>query len=210
MQRLGIRNNGRVIIGSSMISELRIELIRKAIHLFIAFVPFFASLSLSTTFFLLAGGIILYAWAELLRFSGRRVPVITRITEYAARERDGGKIILGPVTLALGAMAALFFYPEPAASLAIYALAFGDSISSIIGKLFGSVKIPFTRGKSFAGSTACFITVFFISFYLTSNMKGALFIAAAATILEAMPFRDLDNIIVPLGTGFCAYIYFLI
>ena len=191
------------------VSEIRTEVFRKSIHLLIAIVPFLASISLPVTFFTLGFGILVYSWSELMRLQGRRIPFITRITLEASRKRDEGKIILGPITLALGAMAALFFYPEPAASLAIFALAFGDSISSIMGKVFGKWKIPFTGGKTVTGSLSCFTVVFLITFYLSSDVKGSLFIAAAATVCEALPFRDLDNIVVPLGTGLSAYIFFL-
>lgn len=192
------------------VQELRTELIRKGIHLFIAFVPFFASLNLYVTFVCLGAGTLFYALAELLRFHGRRVPVISLVTECASRRRDIGKIVLGPVTLGLGAMAALFFYPEPAAALAIYALAFGDSFSSIFGKLFGRIKIPFTGGKSVLGSIACFTAVFLITYLVVPEIKGALLIAGGAMVLEALPLRDLDNLIIPVGTGFFAYVIYLL
>ena len=188
------------------VQEIQKELFRKGIHLFIAFVPVLASVHLLATFLLLGGGILLYVVAELLRFQGLRVPVISKVTEYASRERDRGKIVLGPVTLGLGAMAALFFYPDPAASLAIYALAFGDGLSSVVGKLFGRERIPFTGGKTYAGSLTCFFAVFFFSFFIVRDPGIALVTAISATILEALPLRDLDNVVIPLGTGLSVYI----
>ena len=65
---------------------------------------------LATTI-LLAAGIIVYATCESLRMSGREVPVISRVTALAARRRDAGKFVLGPITLGLGAMLALMLYP---------------------------------------------------------------------------------------------------
>lgn len=186
--------------------EIRKELFRKGIHLFIAFVPPLASINLFATFILLGCGTLVYSVSELLRYRGIRVPIISAVTEYAARERDKGKIVLGPATLGLGAMAALFFYPDPAASLAIYALAFGDGLSSVFGKLFGSVKIPYCNGKTYVGSLSCFIAVFFFSLILVKSPGLALVTAVSATILEAIPLKDLDNIIIPLGTGLTVYI----
>jgi dolichol kinase len=107
-------------------------------------------------------------------------------------------------------MAALFFYPEPAAALAIYALAFGDSFSSVFGKLFGRIKIPFTGGKSVVGSIACFTAVFLITYLVVPEIKGALLIAGGAMVLEALPLKDLDNVIIPVGTGFFAYVIYLL
>jgi phytol kinase len=195
-----------VSANSTNVQELQKELFRKGIHLFIAFVPILASIHLFATFILLGTGILVYAVAELLRFQGINVPIISRVTEYASRERDKGKIVLGPVTLGLGAMAALFFYPDPAASLAIYALAFGDGLSSVVGKLLGRTTIPFTGGKTYAGSFACFFAVFFFSLFIVRDPKIAVVAASSATLLEALPLKDLDNVVIPLGTGLSVYI----
>ena len=99
-------------------------------------------------------------------------------------------------------------YPERAAFIAIYALAFGDSISSIVGKLFGRVEIPFTGGKTFIGSAACFMMVYFSAMILYGDPAISAGIAAAATMLEALPSTDFDNILIPVGTGFVAQYLF--
>ncbi len=196
-------------INTTRFREFQKELFRKGIHLFIAFVPVLASINLMVTFFLVGIGTIVYAVAELLRFQGITVPIISRVTEYASRDRDRGRVVLGPITLGLGAMAALFFYPDPAASLAIYALAFGDGFSSVVGKMFGRETIPFTGGKTYAGSLTCFIAVFFFSFVVVRNPLMAFFTAISATFLEALPLKDLDNVVIPLGTGLCVYLMFI-
>lgn len=189
----------------SLSREIQTELVRKSIHLLIALVPFFASLHLGITMSLLGMGTIFYTYAEMQRYKGYTIPVISKITSLASRERDQGRFVLGPVTLGLGAMSALFFYPDPAASIAIFALAFGDGLSSLVGKLLGSIRIPFTNGKTLAGSITCFVLVFLISFRLTGEAGASLWVAATATFLEALPSRDLDNIIIPVGTGFIAW-----
>ena len=106
--------------------------------------------------------------------------------------------------IGLGALLALMLYPERAAFIAIYALAFGDGISSIAGKLFGRREIPFTGGKTFAGSLACFMTVFLAACILYGNVPVAFCIALTATVLEALPAKDFDNVLIPVGTGFVA------
>ncbi|MEW5818218.1 MAG: phosphatidate cytidylyltransferase, partial [Spirochaetota bacterium] len=165
----------------------------------------FASINIGTTMGLLGMGIIFYACAEKLRIEGIQVFLISNVTCIASRERDAGKFVLGPITLGLGAMLALLFYPEPAASLAIYALAFGDSISSLAGKLLNSAIIPLTGGKTIAGSLGCFITVLVIFYRITGNVTVSIILAFTATVLEMMPSKDLDNLLIPVGTGFVAY-----
>ncbi len=112
--------------------------------------------------------------------------------------------MLGPVTLGVGAMLALMLYPEPAAFIAIYALAFGDGLSSVVGKMVGGPRIPFTSGKTFAGSTACFLAVYFVTYAMIRTPREAAMIAAGATLLEMIPSRDLDNLLLPIGVGLLA------
>ncbi len=195
----------RIETAESFPYELQTEIIRKSIHLLIAFVPFFASVDIVFTMTLLGGGIIFYSISEMLRYEGKQVLIISYLTAIAARKRDRGKFILGPVTLGLGAMLALLFYPEPAASLAIYALAFGDGFSSVFGKMWGKRVIPLTGGKTYVGSITCFLTVFIVSFRIIQNIPIAFSLALITMLLEAVPTGDMDNILIPAGTGFLAY-----
>ncbi len=153
---------------------------------------------------LLAIGTLFYAVAETSRRMGRPVLVVSELTVIASREVDHGRFVLGPITLGLGALLALTLYPEPAASLAIYALAFGDGFASLAGRLFDTPAIPLTRGKTLAGSAACFVAVLAASWSVTERPLVAVALAAAATVLEAVPAGDFDNLLVPIGTGLVA------
>jgi phytol kinase len=181
--------------------EIRIELVRKSIHLFIGIVPTLASINFTMTLGLLAAGTLVYAASESLRMAGIDVPLVSRVTALAARRRDSGKYVMGPVTLGLGAMLSLLLYPDPAASVAIYALAFGDGFSSLVGKLFGSIRLPFTGGKSLEGSLTCFSAVFLSAFAVSRKPLQSFAIALFAMIVEAAPLKDLDNIVLPVLTG---------
>jgi len=189
---------------SFVLHNIQKEVVRKAIHLLVAFVPTLAVWNFDLTVFLLISGILVYTYAEYLRIRGRYVPLISDLTAIASRDRDRGHFVLGPVTLGLGALLALLLYPHPAATIAIYALAFGDGLSSLAGKLFGVRKIPFTDGKTYAGSFTCFLAVFMIVRFLSGDLIYSLSIALASTILEAIPSKDLDNMIIPIGTGLLA------
>jgi dolichol kinase len=112
--------------------------------------------------------------------------------------------VLGPVTLGIGAMMSLMLYPDPAATIAIYALAFGDGIASIAGKLFGRVRIPLTSGKTVEGTMACLAAVFVATYSVTGRPELSATVASAAAIIELAPTEDLDNIILPVGVGFIA------
>jgi phytol kinase len=153
------------------IKQIRGEVVRKLLHFLIALVPLLAALNKNFALMLLTAGTIGYIIAERLRLEGVQILFISNITIVASRERDKGRFVLGPVTLALGAMLALLIYPEPAARIAIYALAFGDGFSSLVGKIVQGIKIPFTRGKTIAGSLACFVSVLLITWRILGSGK---------------------------------------
>jgi dolichol kinase len=181
--------------------ELRIEILRKGIHLLIAFVPAIAQFNLGLAVGLLSGGVIFYAICERLRMEGYSVPIVSKVTALAARRRDGDRFVLGPITLGMGALLSLLLYPNPAASIAIYALAFGDGLSSLIGKSFGSVRIPFTGGKSVEGCLTCMVAVMTASYAVTGDLRRSFVVAVAAMLIEAAPTKDFDNIILPVSVG---------
>lgn len=188
------------------IDDLRTELFRKTIHMLIGLVPLIAGYNRGFALALLGGGTIIYSYSELLRAQGYNLGVISGIKQYALRERDRGRFAGGPVTLALGAMAALLFYPEDAAKIAIYALAFGDGFASVAGKVFGTIKIPFTGGKTFEGSFACFIAVYISAMTVTGSSRVSIILAAVVTAAEAFPLGDYDNFVIPVTAGYAAMI----
>ena len=184
--------------------QVQIELIRKSLHLLISIVPLLAVMNKELTMLLLASGTLFYAYAEQLRLLGSPVFIISSLTVSASRYRDRGRFVLGPVTLGIGAMLALLLYPAPAAAIAIYALAFGDSAASLMGKLIGGLRIPFTAGKTAAGSLSCFLAVLWVTFRVTGSAEISFIIAITATLLEVLPSGDLDNLLLPVGTGMVA------
>ncbi|WP_319559894.1 phosphatidate cytidylyltransferase [Marispirochaeta sp.] len=188
-------------------APVRTEVLRKSIHMLVALVPFVAALNQGITLALLASGTIIYTYAELLRCRGVRVVLISRLTAMASRERDLGKFVLGPVTLGLGTMLALLLYPAPAASIAIFALAFGDGLASLVGKLFGRIRIPYTGGKTIIGSAACFAAIFFSARSVGASLFTALAVASVSTLVEMLPLKDLDNILLPLSAGTIAAVF---
>ena len=184
-----------------IITVMQQEACRKIIHSLIVFVPFIAGYSYSLAYFLLTAGIIIYSWSEFQRLTGHYVPVFSEIKAKAFRSQDMIHFAKAPVTLALGAMGALALYPMPAAAIAIYSLAFGDTAACLVGKSFGKTKIPCTN-KTWAGSAACFATVFALAFHATGcSVTKTTAVALSATLTELLPIKDYDNLLIPLVTG---------
>lgn len=184
------------------------EVFRKSIHLCSAFIPAVLAFSywpVMTLLFLALSG---YCFSEFARLKGFEVPVISTITAVAARKRDENKFVLGPVTLVIGIILSALLWEPQASRIGIYALAFGDGFASLIGKIWGRVHIPYTNGKTVAGSLSCFFAVFCSSFAVCHNASVALLLGVTATFVEVIPMTDFDNIVIPVLIGGLAQ-YFL-
>ncbi|MCR4940496.1 MAG: phosphatidate cytidylyltransferase [Treponemataceae bacterium] len=177
------------------------ELFRKLIHMGTAFVPLVLYFSRSLIIFLLIAALVLYSASEFLRLSGKTVPVVSKITEAAARKRDSDKFVLGPVTLCLGVLSTVLMFDFKTASAGIFALAFGDGLASLSGKFMGQCVIPFTHGKTAAGSLACFIAIFISSYAVFGSCSLSLTVAAVGMLIELLPLRDFDNLLIPLAVS---------
>ena len=177
------------------------EVFRKSIHLCSALVPTFLAFSYWPVMSLLCIVLLGYCTSEFVRLKGIEVPVVSKVTAIAARKRDENKFVLGPVTLVIGIICASLLWKQEAARIGVYALAFGDGFASLIGKLIGRVHIPFTNGKTAAGSLACFFAVFLSSFAVCHNCAIALLLAVIATVVEVVPMTDFDNIVIPILIG---------
>lgn len=188
----------RKISQTATVNDLLKESFRKSIHICAAFVPFLADWNFRWTITSLSAVICFYIYCEYRRLSGNAMPVVSKITAYAARKRDEGRFVLGPVTMALGVLFTLILFPPEAARIGIFALAFGDGIASLAGKLFGRVRLPFSKGKTLEGSSACFIAVYLSSLAVTNDPIRSFLIAFVAMAIEVLPIRDYDNLLIPV------------
>ena len=213
MSRFSRKYSG--IVAQQKAAGLIKEVFRKAIHLCAALVPLFLHHFRVQTLIALAVALALYTLAELLRRSGREVPLISAVTEAAARKRDENRFVLGPVTLVVGILATALLFDELAATIGIFALAFGDGLASLAGKLFGRVVLPFSQGKTAEGSLACFTAVF-ISCWLACQAavptppnvaRVSLAVSCVAMFIEALPLKDLDNVAIPISAAAAATLF---
>ena len=186
------------------VAEIKTEALRKLIHFLIALTPLLAALSYPFAVSALGCGILGYTVMEWLRLSGVQVPVVSALTRMASRQRDIEGFVLGPVTLGLGALLPLVLFPFPVASIAIYALAFGDGFASLAGKMYGRHRPACLFGKSVEGSLACFTAAFTCAALVSRNPVASFAVALTAAAAEALPLEDYDNIVLPLAAGIVA------
>jgi len=177
------------------------ELFRKTIHISSSFIPLLLSVAYYPVICGLVFALFFYSFAEALRLKGYTIPLVSKITETAARKRDENKFVLGPVTLVLGILIAAIFLPLEYARVGIYALAFGDGLASLVGKLIGKVTIPGSHGKTVAGSLTCFFAVFVATFCCSQNCFVSLLVGVCAMVIEMLPLADYDNILIPIAIG---------
>lgn len=180
------------------------EAFRKMIHLCAAFIPFFARLHFYAVIIALGAVTVLYVIFEIMRLKGKNVFIVSKITSLAARRRDDGKFVLGPVTLSIGILAVLLLFEQRAAAIGIFALAFGDGLSGLVGRCFGKKHLFNLKDKTLAGSAACFAAIFIACRLFSGNAFKSLIIAVIGTLAELLPLKDFDNIVIPIICAFCA------
>ncbi|WP_149554678.1 diacylglycerol/polyprenol kinase family protein [Treponema pectinovorum] len=188
------------------IISLKKEVFRKSIHVCTAFVPVLLHFYRIPTIILLSALLLFYIVSEFLRLKGKSIPLVSTITEAAARKRDENHFVYGPVTLVVGIIFSAVFFQEKFATVGILSLAFGDGLASLAGKTFGKIEVPLTGGKTAAGSLTCFNAIFFTSFFILNDTLFSLLLAFVGTVIEGLPLKDFDNIFIPISISFLAQI----
>ena len=130
------------------------------------------------------------------------------------RSGDPKEILRGPLYYGIVFVVCtlVFWRHSPVGILALMLMCGGDGLADIVGRRFGKIKLPFSPDKSWAGSAGMLFGGFAFAFGYVAlfNTLGnfqppldlgaaALTIAAIAglaTLIEAFPFRDIDNITV--------------
>ena len=189
------------IVARQRLNSLIKEIFRKSIHICSSLVPFLLGIMYKPVIALLLAALIFYSFSEIMRLNNHPIPLISKITELAARKRDENRFVLGPVTLVIGILIAALLLPLHCATVGIFALAFGDGTASLVGKLIGRVAIPGAHGKTVAGSLACFLAVYISTFCVSRSCLISLICAFFAMMIEALPLADFDNVIIPIAIG---------
>ena len=109
----------------------------------------------------------------------------------------GGTVLKKMFMILLAAL----LLPLDCARVGIFALAFGDGLASLMGKLFGKITIPGAHGKTAAGSLTCFFAVFISTFCCCGDCFISLCVALCAMFIEILPLSDFDNLIIPPAIG---------
>lgn len=179
--------------------SLRREFYRKMIHFMGVPIPFLANLNKSLIQSLLLGVIIIYTVSESLRYIGFQFPIISGITKKAQRYTETRGLIIGPISLTIGILLPLFFFPPSIYIPSILIVCISDALSGLIGKRFGRITLPF-HNRTVEGSLVFYASSFFILLFFLP-LRPALLVAIIPTIVELVCPYNLDNLILPSITA---------
>lgn len=176
------------------------EIRRKFVHILIACVPVFSVLIYHTTLAVLFAILIVYSISECLRINGYSFPAIGRITRSSIRKAEERGFALGPVTLISGAILSLLFFPAVISNTVIWIVAFADTVATLVGRSLGNHRLFYNKKKSLEGTLAAWIVAFFCG-CIHLPVFPSLLAASFSSIIESLPLRSLDNLLMPVGTG---------
>ncbi|MBE9473719.1 MAG: phosphatidate cytidylyltransferase [Chloroflexi bacterium] len=143
-----------------------------------------------------------------------------------AMSRTGNprEILRGPLYYGLIFVACtiLFWYDSPIGIVALMLMCGGDGLADILGRNFGRSHLPWNPRKTWIGSLGMFlgglilssvvIAIFvWIGIFSTSFLDilpSLVIISLAGTVVESLPFRDVDNITVTLTAVLLGYLLF--
>ncbi|XP_065872699.1 probable phytol kinase 1, chloroplastic isoform X1 [Euphorbia lathyris] len=142
------------------------------------------------------------------------------------REGNPKELLRGPLyyVIVLILCALVFWRQSPVGVISIAMMCGGDGVADIVGRRFGSIKLPYNPQKSWAGSISMFISGFLISlgmlYYYSAlgcfqldwswTIQRVAWVGLVATAVESLSTSETvdDNISVPLTSMLAAYLCF--
>lgn len=180
---------------------LKSEIRRKLFHMVVVvgFIPI-AALSKGILILIIVSCLILYLLHESYTQGGKTVPFFTDQIRKVKRLREE-KIALSPFLMGGGiVVTVLVFHFKPAAA-GLLQLAFGDMAAALVGMTWGKRRLPWSPEKSLEGALAFFATGIILMPFLFFPIPVCLLLAATGTLIESLPFKDWDNLLIPVGVA---------
>lgn len=144
--------------------------------------------------------------------------------EAMSRTGDRREILRGPLFygIAFVVLTVLFWRNSPIGIVALMMLCGGDGLADIIGQRIPSAALPWSQKKSLAGSLTMLLGGFIMAIsilgvfiwqgILTGPFSSYLLpigiIAVVTTLIESLPFADIDNLTVPLVSVLLGFLLF--
>jgi phytol kinase len=140
------------------------------------------------------------------------------------RTGDRREILRGPLYYGIMfvLLTILYWLESPIGMVALMILCGGDGLADILGRRYGSGKLPWNKGKSWVGSAGMLLggwtlAVGMVGYNValgvfqepfTTYIPAITIIALAATLVETLPLKDLDNITITLSAVVLGHLLF--
>ena len=144
--------------------------------------------------------------------------------EAICRTGDRREMLLGPLFygIAFVVLTIIYWTDSPIGIIALMLICGGDGMADIIGSKVKSAPIPWAKQKSVAGSIAMFTGGWILSFLILAAFISAgvfdypisailqplTILVVIGTIIESLPFPDIDNLTIPAATMLAGYFLF--
>lgn len=132
-----------------------------------------------------------------------------------SRSGDRREILRGPLLygIVFVALTLIYWKDSPIGIVALMLMCGGDGLADILGRRYGSQKLPWNKRKSLVGSLSVFfggwiaaalvLAVFVAAGVFQGPFSAYLLplviISAAGALVESLPFKDIDNLTVTLA-----------
>jgi phytol kinase len=129
-----------------------------------------------------------------------------------SRTGDRREILRGPLFYGIMfvALTIVFWKDSPVGMVALMIMCGGDGVADLVGRRYSSSKLPYNPDKTVAGSISVFfggwlLSAFVLWVYIGAGVFTTPFgslvlpltiIALVSTLVESLPFKDIDNITV--------------
>lgn len=141
-----------------------------------------------------------------------------------SRSGDRREILRGPLYYGIifVVLTIVFWKDSPIGIVALMLMCGGDGLADIFGRRFGNIRLPWNHGKSWAGSAGMFLggwifTIVILAIYIATDvftpplstyLPAITLIAVVGTLIESLPFNDIDNITVTLSAVVLGWFFF--
>lgn len=141
-----------------------------------------------------------------------------------SRTGDPKEILRGPLFYGIMfvVMTIIFWKDSPVGMTALMIMCGGDGIADLVGRRVKSSNLPWSPSKTVSGSISVFIggwllSAIILAIYIGAGIFGTPFgaymlpltiIALVSTLVESLPFKDIDNITVTVAAAVLGYLIF--
>ena len=188
--------------------EMR-EISRKAIHIFSVIIPLlhiYIFKNKIDMIIFLSAMVIFCFFIEIFRNQNSFISkFFEKYLSFMMRSFEKQGSLTGSTWVFLGALTTIILIPQPFSLLALFFLAFGDTLAALVGMKFPFLKVG---NKTLSGFFACFIMCLFVGLILNFEISSKIILIGAftAAIAELTSIKINDNISIPVLSGFAMYL----